>query len=213
MRANQRMIANDGYEVMLFPLEYMYISQGEGESYSHAGTYNIDFLGWSSNGRRLECPYYAPCSCRCIAIWSVADNGRIFQSLDKVHTPSGLKYVTFLTYHDDNPVASVNMTFTQGQLIGHTGTAGNVTGDHVHLNCASGTYAGYEHVPPDNQGQLVNSTHIYDICYVNDTTLVNDYSYNWRIYQGGITPTFLGKSKFPWVLYARKLRTKDNRTY
>lgn len=210
MRALERMIASDGYEVMLFPLPYMNISQGEGEAYSHAGTYNIDFLGWGANGRIYQAPYYAPCSCRCVAAWSATDdNGRIYESLDKVHTPNGLQYVTFLFFHDDNPLSILGSTYRQGDLIGHTGTTSHVTGDHVHFNTANGTYAGYEHVPPDNQGQLVNSTHVYDICYVNDTILVNDYNYNWQTYNGGITPSDRKKSNFKWVLYANKLRNKN----
>ena len=212
MVAHERLVANDGKEVMLFPLPYMYISQGEGESYSHAGTLNIDFLGWDTNGRVYQCPYYAPCSCKCVAAWSSSDdNGRIYESLDKVHTPNGLQYVTFLFFHDDNPTSVVGTQYTQGDLIGHTGTTSHVTGDHVHFNCANGKYNGYEHVPPDNQGQLVNSAHIYNICYVNDTYLVQDYGYNWRIYQGGHTPTTdIKTSKFNWVLYARKIRNRNN---
>ena len=206
MVANERLVASDGKEVMLFPLPYMYISQGEGGSYSHAGTYNIDFLGWGSLGRIYNAPLYAPCSCRCVAVIDTYNNGRVFQSKNKVHTPTGLKYVTFMFFHDDNPIASVGDEFTQGDLIGHTGTAGNVTGDHTHFNTANGTYAGWEHVPPDNQGQLVNSNHIYDICYVNDTTIINGDNYNWITYNGNTNIN--NNSKFKWVLYANKLRRK-----
>ena len=210
MLAYQRMIGSDGKEVMLFPLPYMYISQGENGSYSHAGTYNIDFLGWDNNGRVLQAPYYAPCSCRCLVAWgSSDDNGRIYQSLDRVHTPNGLQYVNFIFFHDDNPTSSVGSIFTQGDLIGHTGTTINVTGDHVHFNTANGQYVGWEHVPPDNQGQLINSTHIYDICYVNDTVIVDGYGYDWKTYSGGIDPTKIKRTKFKWVLYARKLRNKN----
>lgn len=205
MRANERLTASDGKEVMLFPLEYMYISQGENGRYSHQGTLNIDFLGWGSNGRVLHCPIYAPCSCKCVAIISGADNGRVFQSLNPVYTPRGLETVTFMFFHDNNPIASVGDTFTQGDLIAHSGTAGNVTGDHTHFNTANGTYAGGEHVPPANQWQLKNSEHIYSICYVNDTVMVEDFNYNWQVYNGGVTPSGK-KSHFPWVLYARKLR-------
>lgn len=211
MVANERMVGSDGKEVMLFPLPYMYISQGENESYSHAGILAIDFLGWDANGRVYQAPMYAPCSCRCVAIIDITNNGRVFESTDRVHTPNGLQYVTFMCFHDDNPIAWVGRTFTQGQVFAHTGTAGYVTGDHTHFNCANGQYAGWENVPPDNQGELVNSEHIYDICYVNDTVLVEDYNYDWLIYDGGITPTSKQKSSFPWVLYANKLRNK--RTY
>lgn len=209
MVANQTLVASDGKEVMLFPLEYINISQGENGEYSHQGTLNIDFLGWGPNGRVMHAPIYAPCSCRCVAIITGADNGRVFQSLNLVHTPRGLEIVTFMFFHDNTPIASVGDIFNQGQLIGHTGTAGNVTGDHMHFNTANGLYVGGENVPPANQWQLKNSEHIYDICYDNNTVIVNGYGYNWQEYQGGVTPGYMTKTKFKWVLYANKLRDRN----
>ena len=205
MVAGERLVANDGKEVMLFPLPYIYISQGENESFSHGGILAIDFLGWGSNGRVYQAPMYAPCSCKCVATIDDYNKGRIFQSLDAVHTPNGLQYVTFMWFHDNDPIANVGDTFTQGDLIGHTGTQGNVTGDHTHMNMANGSFN------PNNywkNGQLVNSDHIYDICYTNDTIIVNGYGYNWREYSGGVAPGENTKEKFPWVLYARKLRNR-----
>ena len=205
MVAGQRMIGNDGKEIMLFPLPYIYISQGENESFSHSGILAIDFLGWDSNGRVYQAPMYAPCSCKCVATIDDYNKGRIFQSLDVVHTPNGLQYVTFMWFHDNNPIANVGDTFTQGDLIGHTGTQGNVTGDHTHMNMANGSFN------PNNywkNGELVNSDHIYDICYTNDTIIVDGYGYNWREYSGEVTPEEKVKAKFPWVLYARKLRNR-----
>ena len=213
MTAGQRMVADDGKEVMLFPLPYMVISQGENESFSHAGILAIDFLGWDANGRVLSCPMYAPCSCTCKATIDVNNNGRIFQSNDVVHTPNGLEYVTFMCFHDNNPIASVGDTFVQGEVFAHTGSTGpGVTGDHTHFNTANGLFNPnnyWENVPPDGHGELVNSEHIYEICYVNDTVLIQDYGYNWVEYSGGHTPvTGYKASKFPWVLYANKLRNK-----
>lgn len=208
MKAGEKLKAKDGKEVMLFPLPYMYITQGEGESFSHAGTYNIDFVGYGANGVIEKAPIYAPCSCKCVATIDASANGRVFQSLDRVHTPDGLQYINFLFLHDETPIANIGDKFNQGDLIAHTGIAGYVTGDHTHFNTAIGKYAGWEHVPPDNNGQLINSTHVYDICYVNDTVLVNDYNYNWITYSGGVSPSRYKKSKFPWVLYARNLRDK-----
>ena len=153
---------------------------------------------------------YAPCSCRCVAIIDAYNNGRVFQSLNKVHTPDGLKYVTFMCFHDNNPIARIGDVFTQGDVFAHTGTAGGVTGDHTHFNTAYGTYAGWENVPPDNHGELINSSHIYETCYVNNTSIIVGYNYNWISYSGGITPEELKNNKFPWILYARKLREKHN---
>ena len=200
MRQFERIVAPDGYEVMLFPLEYMNISQGEGGSLSHDKA--MDFLGWDANGRVYQCPYYAPCSARCVANFGTGNS--TWQSLDLVHLPDGsLTIVTFCFDHDLSPHV-VGDVVTQGDIIGHTGTAGGV-GDHCHFNTALGTYAGYEIVTGTQWYQLKHSSHIYNTCYVNDTVLVDDYGYNWRIYTAP-TPTPSKKKKFPWVLYARKLR-------
>ena len=207
MLANQRMIAPDGYEVMLFPLEYMNISQGEYGNTSHYLA--MDFLGWGANGRILQCGYYAPCSCHSVA--SFGGDTIVWQSNDLVHCADGsLQIVTFLFAHDNN-LPSVGERRIQGQLIGHTGTAGQVTGDHCHFNTANGTYAGMIHVPDVqyNAYELKNSEHIYNICYVNDTVLYNDYGYNWLEYHGGVIPPSPSEHHFPWVLYAQKLRQKQ----
>ena len=209
MVAGQRLVADDGYEVMLFPLPYMYMSQDEGGGYSHLHTYSIDFLGWGANGRVYTCPYYAPCSCKCVQVSNSGGNSRCYTSLDKVHCPDGtFDYITFNCVHDNNPISSLNQVFQQGDLIGHTGTAGNVTGDHLHFNVAKGTYQGFYDVGTGHY-QLRNSRHIYNICYVNDTTIRQGYGHNWRVFQGGITPTpDYRKYKFKWVLIANKLRAK-----
>ena len=209
MRPFQTMVAQDGYEVMLFPLTSLYVTQGENGNYSHQGILAIDFQGWDNGRRVYTAPMYAPCSCTCVATIDANNKGRIFQSNDLVHTPDGLKYVTFMCFHDNSPIASVGMRFNQGQLFAHTGTAGNVTGDHTHFNTAYGQYAGWIQVPPENHGELKNSSHIYDTCYVNDTDIAAGYGYNWQEYNGGVTPTpTTQRHKFPWVLYARKLRNK-----
>lgn len=207
MRAGQTLRASDNKEVMLFPLEYLYMSQDEGGDYSHAGTLSMDFLGWNANGRVYQCPYYAPVSCTCIA--STESANRIWQSNDVVHLADGtLDYVTWVVAHDNNP-PSVGTTLNQGDLMGHTGTAGYVTGDHLHLNVAKGRYANWEQVPPNNNWQLRNSIHIYNACFVNDTTIVQGYGHNWTSWTGPLPPPItIKKKKFPWVLYARKFRER-----
>lgn len=211
MRANQRLVASDGYEVMLFPMEYMYISQGEGGSFSH--DLAMDFLGWGPTGRVYSCPYYAPCSCKCVAHWGSSDNAT-WESLDLVHCADGtLRKVTFCFNHDPFPPA-VGTVKTQGELIGHSGTAGFATGDHIHFNTAYGDYQGYAPISSGSQYyQLRNSSHIYQTCYVNDTNKIVDYGYNWVDYTGPTPPpppTITTKKKFPWVLYARKFRERRN---
>lgn len=198
MLAGQRKIASDGYEVMLFPFEVMYISQGIHNSYC------MDFIGWNAttNTRILKCPYYAPCSCHCVAKGRGGD-WVAFNSDGPVHCADGqLHYVSWQQGHDDTP-CNVGDRFTQGELIGHTGTTGKVTGDHLHFNVADEPYSA------PWSGHLNNSVQIYDCCYVDDTILYRPLSYDWKIYGStppGPGPIFGKRTKFPWVLYARKFR-------
>lgn len=205
MKPNQRLKDSNGYEVMLFPLEYMNISQGEYGSLSHELA--MDFLGWDNNGRVYECPYYAPCSCRCVAHWGSSDNAT-WQSINPVHCADGvIRIVTFNFNHDASPPA-VGTILRQGDLIGHTGTAGIATGDHMHFNTANGSYDGYEQISGTPYYELKNSNHIYDICYINNTTVVDGNNYDWLTFSGGIVPQDGKRKNFKWAIYARKLRNR-----
>lgn len=202
MRRGQTLKDNN-VEVALFPLEYMNISQGEYGSYSHMGTLSMDFLGWDSSGRVLKCPYYAPVSSRVVYHGSYYN---VWQSLNEVITPTGKRYITYVVMHDDNPPI-LGTIKNQGELIGHTGTnAGQsstpLTGDHVHINTANGIYAGWETVSSGKQ-QLVNSSHIYDTFFINDTVIINGNGYSWKTYSN--IPQNK-KYKFKWVLYTNKIR-------
>lgn len=201
MKAYQKLIADDGLEVMLFPLPYLNISQDEGGGYSHQDSKNIDFIGWGSSGRILKCPYYAPCSLKCVAIPDPNANARVWESTGQVHLANGtINYVTIMFAHDDSP-PPLGATRSQGDLIGHTGTTGNVTGDHVHMNTAIGKYAGMEQVGSKKVTQLKNSISIYNACYVNDTVIVNGASHNWKLWTGGHIPPIQKKQgNFPWFI-------------
>lgn len=213
MRAGQKLLTDDNVEVCLFPLEYMNISQDEYGSYSHQGILAIDFLGWGANGRINRCPYYAPCDMTCV-YQSTSGAYNIWNSNNKVYLPDGsTDYICLMCIHD-NTLPPLGSVVSQGDLLGHTGTAGHVTGDHVHLNMAKGHYEG-QIKNSYGKWQLKNSIHLYDGMFVNDTVIINGRGHNWQTYEGGYvpptppTPPFPPKyrrGRFPWVLYARKLR-------
>lgn len=219
MRAGQRLVASDGYEVALFPLEYMYITQGElmPSNYSHYNTYNMDFEGYGALGRVYACPLYAPCTCKVVALWDYNNSHTVtFESVNKVHFADGsLDYLTFEFTHAVNPpYHTIGDVINQGDLIYYTGTFGNgqsgYYGDHVHICTGIGHYDGYTQRTGGHY-DLTNRYHLYDSLYVNDTDIVYDsHSYSWKTYSGPTPPTPTRKSKFPWVLYARKLRNRNN---
>jgi hypothetical protein len=212
MVAGQKLVANDGHEVALFPLPYLYMSQDEGGDFSHSGTYNIDFLGWGANGRIYQAPIYAPCTMKVVAFWNTFAGGNqvTFESVDKVWLPNGqLDYLTIAFGHDSNPpYTKIGQVVQQGDLCYHTGTYGNVTGDHTHTCLGQGHYQGYTD-RGNSKMDLTNRIHYWEAVFVNDTVIVQGYNHNWVKYQGGVTPTEKEKHKFPWVLYAKKLRNKS----
>lgn len=207
------MVAPDGYEVALFPLEYLNMSQDEGGDYSHAGTYNLDFLGWGPNGRVYRCPIYAPCTLRCVDVFDASSNTRVWQSVDKVHLADGsLDYLTIFFSHDDAPLYNVGDTCLQGGLIAHTGTTGYVTGDHTHTGTGKGQYQGFTQRETGNW-DLTNRMHYWNAVYVNDTTIINGYGHNWVTYSGPIPPgpTIIRKNKFNFVLFGYYAKQKRKR--
>lgn len=211
MRAGETLVASDGYEVALFPMPYLRMSQDEGGDYSHQGTYNIDFLGWDASGRVYNAPMYAPCKMKLIRYWSAYANGnmQVWQSVNKVHLANGtLNYLTLMVAHDNNPpYTTLNTIVNQGTLFYHTGTYGNVTGDHVHTCCGKGTYQGFTARPPQNHEDLTNRMHYWNALYVNDTVISQGYGHNWDTWDTpSPTPTptppvIGGEGGFPWFIY------------
>ena len=219
MLANEKLKAPDGYEVALFPLEYLYISQGElmpDTSWSHYNTYNMDFLGYGANGRVYDCPLYAPFTMQVVALWDYSGTHTVtWESVNKVHFADGtLDYMTIEFTHANNPpYHTIGDRVNQGELCYYTGTFGNgqagTYGDHAHMCCGKGHYDGYTQRTGGHY-DLTNRYHIYDSLYVNDTVIAHDeHDYPWKTYIGPTpTPTPI-KTRFPWVLYARKLRNRN----
>lgn len=206
MLANHTYIGQNEKQNTVFPFEFMYLTQGEGGSYSHAGTYAMDFQGMSSpSTRMLRCPYYAPVDLRLVSIADSANHSYVYTSLDKVNFVDGTyDYFTILVAHDDTSY-NVGRIVAQGYELGKTGTYGIATGDHVHMEVKRGTYEGLIQNQEGNY-MLKNSTHLYDLFGVNDTVLLVDGGYNWQEFSDSPFPYNIRRSNFPWVLYARKKR-------
>ena len=161
--------------------------------------------------RELRCPYYAPCDMELVSIADSNNHGYAYTSLNNVNFIDGTSdRLTLLVAHD-NDIYYVGRRVNQGDLLGRTGTYGNVTGDHVHMEAKKGTYEGLVQ-NSQNVYMLKNSTHIYDLLGVNDTILLHDLNYNWREFSDAPippTPTTLKKSTFPWAIYMLKIRNKN----
>ncbi len=194
MLANQTLIDDLGNQVALFPLDYLYITQGENGGFSHTGSLAIDFVGTTT-----RYPYYAPCDMTMVYRGS-SGGSYIYQSDEKVRWVDGtLDYISVWVVHDDT-LYSLGRKVKQGELLGRTGTTGYVTGDHVHIEVAQGVYGG---MFQNSEGVwlLHNQVSMTRVFSVNDTNIVNGLGYNWSIYEGGVIPPTEPKKKKRLPLY------------
>lgn len=95
----------------------------------------------------------------------------IWESLLPVHMVGDrIDYLTIIVYHDNDIANGITQTGTikrQGEQFNRTGTGGNVTGDHVHLETGYGKFtspANHYHI--ENSGG-VHRLHNYDCLYIN----------------------------------------------
>ena len=221
MVAGQTGYGTNGKQNFMFQLDDMYLTQGSWQyTYSHDGTYAMDFQGYGNGHRIYNCPYYAPFDCHCVAKWGSTSPMVVWQSDNEVNFIDGsVGYACIGFVHDDN-VNSIHVGDTkhQGDVIGHTGTYGVGTGDHVHIEAKKGTYDGY-HQNSYGIWMLTNSTWLYNLMGCNDTVMTHDYYvnhqgttvyYNWRNFivnnpqPTPPTPTFPKRKKFPWFLITSK---------
>ena len=228
MYAGERMVGANGKECFLFPLEDMWITQGSyTATYSHNGSYAMDFDGYLNGSFQTHVPFYAPFSCHLVAKWGRATNYQaVWESNEEVNFVDGdTAYACFAYNHDEGiPDLVIGQTLQQGDLMGHTGKYG-ASNDHIHIEAKKGLYAG-AHANSYGVWMLTGSTWLYNLMGVNDTNLVHPYyvnhnnvrvNYPWKEFTDSPIPPgpspvpWAGRTKFPWVLYARKLRDKRNK--
>ena len=224
MRAGQTLYDNNGKQVALFILSGFHISQRDDETYSHNPSvyWATDYLGWNANGRVYRDPCYAPVDIKCLWL-DRTECVAVWESLDKVHLANGMiDYLTITVYHDNdvaNGTIQVGTIKRQGQEFNKTGTGGNVTGDHVHLETGYGRYATNSSTGAGTSEYKYHITdytrpkrlHNYDALYINDTDPIQSpANYNWKTFQGGspVPPSERKKYHFKWVLYANKIRDR-----
>ena len=217
MQPNQQMIDDLNNEVSLFPLLAFDISQPWWGTYSHQGGatyYATDFRAYDSNGnRQYRAPCYAPVDIK-LLWYDTTECCALWQSVRPVRfADNSVDYLGIIVYHDNDiangTYSSIGTIISQGQIFNRTGTGGNVSGDHVHLETGKGqvNLSQYKyHFRDDTNCKRITPD---NALFINDTTIIPsqyDYGYTWKTYQGGIIPPTPSrkKGKFPWIFYKKK---------
>lgn len=207
MRANETLRGSNGFEVALFPCEAMYISPARDPDYEHS-VYALDFLPRDTEGNTISAmKCYAPFTGQ--IKYTGADHNCILESDNPVNTPSGLKYMRVLVAHSEN-APSLYAHYRQGEQFYTSGDYGNSSGEHLHMEVALVDDPSVQYWNTGGIG-LYNGVHMWDGLYVDDTVLIRPLSYSWVTYGG--SPSFHRiRNRFPWVLYAEKIRKRNNTT-
>lgn len=164
--------SSGGYQLAKFPMDMIHVTQGENGSFSHKGTLCIDFVGTTD-----KYPYYAPCDCECIG---KGEAYLVWKSNQPVMCVDGqVRNIVWVNVHEEPLVHDIGKKLLKGELMGHTGIGGYVTGDHWHFNVIEGsTYNGWAYTPDSRlEG---TELHIYDVFAVNGVTIVNGGGYEWK---------------------------------
>lgn len=171
-----------GMQLAVFPMDMINISQGENGSHSHMGTLCIDFVGTSA-----KYPYYAPCDCEMIERFD-SSAVAIWKSSRPVKRADGSEGNIVWSCIHELPITHTKGTkLKKGDLMGHTGMGGHVTGDHLHLQVIDG--AEYQGFTVNSQGAntlVGKELHIYNVFSIHnnvsgkDTNVVSGGGYNWK---------------------------------
>lgn len=203
MRANQRLIASDGYEVALFPCEALYLTPARDPD--EHDVLALDFLPYDTEGNRITgmlC--YAPFSGT--IVYTGNDHNLILESDNLVHAPDGsLKYMRVMVAHSYTaPVLGTH--YTQGQHFYTTGNYGQSSGEHLHMEVATVDDTSTRYWNTSGIG-IYGAIHMWNGLYVNDTVLLRPKDYNWQDYGGGPTPPPYHAGNFV-VMFNNISRTK-----
>ncbi|ALH46483.1 endolysin [Bacillus phage VMY22] len=171
MKAGQKSNGSNGLQNSLFPMDVMWISQGSDGDFSHKNSKAIDYIHLTKAGKRtMRAPVYAPADVTCSHV-SGTGAGTAWTTDKEVNTPIGKTRVTYMVWHDnDSPNRHVGEKRKQGEVMVRTGTAGFVTGDHLHLEVYKGTTM-------HDKSQRVQN---WELVFINDTELVKTNNYPWR---------------------------------
>lgn len=193
MQPFQTMVGDNGYENFLFPMPYLYMTQGY-----HSGLY-IDIVGYDGSKVISQAPLYAPFTMKCVYVGSLATNEPTccWESLDTVNFVNGeVDYACISVSHDDNFASyKVGDTRNQGEIFAHTGTTGIATGDHCHMAIGKGKFKGYHTIA--DAWQLVNVYLINEGIGMNDTDIIHNLGFTWFYFPETTPPKITKRSWIP----------------
>lgn len=166
-------------EKPIYPSVNMRITQGYQEG-THKGSFAIDEAGIDENISKIKAPYTGIIK----KIYPNDANEVWLESIEKVEYPDGtIDYMTILFAHaDDVNDLFVGKRINQGEEFYSEGTKGNTSGNHCHIECGQGKFAGTGwHKNENGYYSINNGKKPEDCLWINETiTIISDNNYNFK---------------------------------
>jgi len=171
------------YQRAYFPMKVINLSQGYGaRSKTHKLSYALDLSGKDSGKDAV----YAPFDCKITKLYQPTNTNKNantvwLTSTRKVLSPNG--YYGYLTMSITHPSEITNMklgtTFKQGELIMYEGRTGNASGNHIHIEVAKGTTAGWSRRVSGVYSEYVilNKVKPEDYLFVREDSIIKNTTY------------------------------------
>ena len=177
-------------EKILFPMEYLNITQGYGypcegqpaNTFSHSGQKALDLKGRDTG---IDC-MYAPFSCVVKRI-TTGYNCVYFESLEPVERRDGrVTYMTFRCMHmSDEKMRELDMkigrVFKQGEICYYEGVKGGATGNHIHIEMGADKFTGTGcYLASSGHYSINNPVFLNQVCWVPENVIIaKDFGYKW----------------------------------
>lgn len=169
-------------EYAIFPMAVMRITTGMNIA-SHVGSFAIDIAGRDGTSEAAFAPFTG-------VIKKKYANGNTvwLESLNPVRYADGtIDYMTVALTHDNNiNDLRVGQVISQGVNFYQEGTAGNASGNHIHLGVGRGKFTGTGWFQ-NKQGYWVINNEIkpYNAFYLSGTEIINGGGYPWVTIEEG----------------------------
>lgn len=191
-----------------FPMEILRVTQGYGYSvdgvgaysYSHSKTYALDLGGRDGNKDWL----YAPFDCVVKRIYGNY-NAVWFESTDKVMCADGIaRILVMMCIHMNNSDKNslglyVGKRLAQGARCYREGTAGNASGNHVHMEIGQGPFTGTGWHAVGSQWVINNKLIPSKVLFVGQDVIMRNPVYKWTIESKNSEPSAPSTGTFATV--------------
>ena len=166
-----------------FPMEYLRVTQGENDTYSHAGSLAMDFGGKDTGADKLYCP----CD-MVVKRTRQSANGELYlESVEPVLFADGsTDYARLMCMHDSAFNVKEGQIVRQGEYFYDEGGMGsgnpNKFAKHVHIEAGKGKWKSTTQ-SRNSQGTYVieNQASLYDLFILgDDVVILGDGGYNWK---------------------------------